>query len=87
MASAYLNALSEFLAGMLLLPSVPNLVFDIAGAILEIASEGVERLDGDYVVVSNDFSADGTGVKGHLLLFIDANSLDNMVSSATFVSR
>jgi chemotaxis protein CheC len=86
MASAYLNALSEFLA-MLLLPSVPNLVFDIAGVILDLAAEGVEKRAGELVVVGNEFSAEGTGIKGHLLLFIDASSLDNMVSSAEFVVR
>src|SRR5579863_6357787 len=49
MASAYLNALSDFLA-MLLLPSVPNLVFDIAGAILDASADGVERKDGQVYV-------------------------------------
>ena len=86
MASAYLNALSDFLA-MLLLPSVPNLVFDIAGAILEAAAEGVERHNGEIIVVANEFSAEGTGIRGHLLLFIDSSSLENMVSSAEFVVR
>jgi chemotaxis protein CheC len=86
MASAYLNALSEFLA-MLLLPSVPNLVFDIAGAILDLACEGVEKRAGEVIAVANEFSAEGTAIKGHLLLFIDASSLENMVSSAEFVVR
>jgi chemotaxis protein CheC len=86
MASAYLNALSDFLA-MLLLPSVPNLVFDIAGAILDASADGVERKDGQVYVVSNQFNAENTGIKGHLLLFIDASSLENMVSSAEMVVR
>lgn len=86
MASAYLNALSEFLA-MLLLPSVPSLVFDIAGAILELSAEGAEKKDGEIIVVDNEFSAEGTAIKGHLMLFVDASSLDNMVSSAEFVVR
>src|SRR5271157_3907958 len=38
LAGAYLNALNEFL-GILLLPSVPNLVFDIASAILTSIGE------------------------------------------------
>jgi chemotaxis protein CheC len=86
MASAYLNALSDFLA-MLLLPSVPNLVFDIAGAILGLSAEGVEKKGGELIVVDNAFNAEGSGISGHLMLFIDASSLDNMVSSAEFVVR
>jgi chemotaxis protein CheC len=42
MASAYLNGLSEF-CGLLLLPSVPSLTFDISQAVLELAGDGVER--------------------------------------------
>lgn len=86
MASAYLNALSDFLA-MLLLPSVPKLVFDIASAVLGQSADGVEKRGGEIICVSNEFTAEGTGIKGHLLLFVDASSLDNMVSSAEFVVR
>jgi chemotaxis protein CheC len=86
MASAYLNALSEFLA-MLLLPSVPNLVFDIAGAILELAAEGVEAHQGEVIVVDNAFTAEGTNIQGNLLLFLDASSLDVIVKSAEMVVR
>jgi chemotaxis protein CheC len=86
MASAYLNALSEFLA-MLLLPSVPNLVFDIAGAILELAADGVEKRSGEVVLVDVSFDADGTGVRGNLLFFADASSLESMASSAEMVLR
>jgi chemotaxis protein CheC len=86
MASAYLNGLSDFLA-MLLLPSVPNLAFDISGAILELAAEGVEKRAGELIAVDNEFEALGTGIKGHLLLFVDSGSVDNMVSSAEFVVR
>jgi chemotaxis protein CheC len=86
MASAYLNALSDFLA-MLLLPSVPNLVFDIASAVLGQSVDGLERKDGDIIAVSNEFRAEGSGISGHLLLFVDASSLENMVSSAEFVVR
>ena len=86
MASAYLNGLSEFLA-MLLLPSVPNLVFDLAGAILDISAGGVEKRAGEVIAVENEFSVDGTGIKGNLLIFIDASSIDPMVSSAEMVAR
>ena len=86
MASAYLNALSEFLA-MLLLPSVPNLLYDMASAILDLSADGVELKSGELVVVCNDFSVEATGIKGFLLLLVDSSSLDNMVSSAELVVR
>ena len=86
MASAYLNALSDFLA-MLLLPSVPNLVFDMASAVLELAAEGIESHEGDVIVVDNAFFAEGTEIKGNLLLFLDSSSLDVMVKSAEMVVR
>ena len=86
MASAYLNALSEFL-GLLLLPSVPHLIFDIAGAVLDHAAEGVEALGGQVVLVDIGFSAEGTQVKGNLLFFLDASSLDVLASSADAFSR
>lgn len=86
MASAYLNALSEFLA-MLLLPSVPNLIFDIASAVLEHSASGVVARAGEIVIVDNEFKAEGTGIRGNLLLFVDAPSLELMTASAEMVSR
>src|SRR5205823_3904293 len=69
MASAYLNALSEFLA-MLLLPSVPNLVYDSSSAVLDAASDGVERRNGEIIVVENEFQAEGSAIQGRLLMFV-----------------
>jgi len=86
MASAYLNGLSDFLA-MLLLPSVPNLVFDISGAVMDLSVEGLETLDGKIVGVSTEVRAEGTGVKGHLFMFVDSSSLEVMAQSAELVSK
>lgn len=83
MASAYLNGLSEF-CGLLLLPSVPNLVFDISQAVFEQAAEGVERTgDGKVLSVEIGFNAEGTGITGKLYLFIDASSEAVLVENAT----
>jgi chemotaxis protein CheC len=73
MASAYLNGLSEF-CGLLLLPSVPNLAFDISQAVLEQAAEGVERLDGKLLVIENGFEAKGTGIQGRIFFLVDGGS-------------
>lgn len=82
MASAYLNGLSEF-CGLLLLPSVPNLVFDISQAVIEQAAEGVELSAGKVLVVENGFNAQGTGISGKLFLLVDAGSEAVLVENAT----
>lgn len=82
MASACLNGLSEF-CGLLLLPSVPSLTFDISSAVLEQAAEGVERAAGRLLVVEIAFKAEGTDISGKLYLFIDAGSEAVLVENAT----
>jgi chemotaxis protein CheC len=82
MASAYLNGLSEF-CGLLLLPSVPALVFDISQAVLEQAAEGVERQGGKILAVEIGFNAADSGISGKLYLFIDAGSEAVLIENAT----
>ncbi len=80
LAGAYLNALNEFL-GILLLPSVPNLVFDIASAILTSIGEGVEGLSNNILCVETQFSAANDEViKGYLLLVPDIPSVKVLLS-------
>ncbi len=76
LSSAYLNALSDFM-GMMLLPSVPGLVVDLAGAVLTSTylNFGYERdfvfcLETEFV-----FSEENRGLRGHFLLMPDLASL------------
>ena len=76
LASAYLNALSDFM-GMMLVPSVPSLVIDLSGAILTSAhlNFGHNR---DYTFcVETSFRVEGEAqpLAGHLLLLPDMASL------------
>jgi chemotaxis protein CheC len=76
LASAYLNALSDFM-GMMLVPSVPSLVIDLSGAILTTAhlNFGHER---DYAFcVETSFRVEGATepLGGHFLLLPDLASL------------
>ena len=76
LASAYLNALSDFM-GMMLVPSVPSLVVDLSGAVLTTAylNFGHER---DFVFcVETSFRVEGTEelLQGHFLLLPDLASL------------
>src|SRR5919106_382501 len=76
LASAYLNALSDFM-GMMLVPSVPSLVIDLSGAVLTSAqlNFGHER---DYAFcVETSFRVEGAPdpLGGHFLLLPDMSSL------------
>jgi len=76
LASAYLNALSDFM-GMMLVPSVPSLAIDLAGAVLTSTymNFGYDR---DFVFcVETQFLFEDPALKlrGHFLLLPDLASL------------
>src|SRR5918998_3252682 len=76
LASAYLNALSDFM-GMMLVPSVPSLVIDLSGAVLTTAQINFAH-DRDYALcVETAFRVDGSqeSLGGHFLLLPDVASL------------
>jgi len=74
LAGAYLGAMGALL-GMSLIPSVPSLAFDMAGAIvdyilIELGQEGDITL-----VVETEFYGKSTTIRGHFFLLPDPNSL------------
>lgn len=76
LASAYLNALSDFM-GMMLVPSVPSLVIDISAAVLTTAYLNFGH-DRDFVFcVETSFRVEGATepLRGHFLLLPDMPSL------------
>jgi chemotaxis protein CheC len=76
LVSAYLTALSDFM-GMMLVPSVPSLVIDQAGAILTTTYLNFGH-DRDYVFcVETAFEVAGASeqLRGHFLLLPDLPSL------------
>ncbi|HJR15447.1 MAG TPA: chemotaxis protein CheC [Gemmatimonadales bacterium] len=76
LASAYLNALSDFM-GMMLVPSVPSLVIDLSGAVLTSAHLNFGH-DRDYAFcVETSFRVEGASetLGGHFLLLPDMASL------------
>jgi chemotaxis protein CheC len=76
LASAYLNALSDFM-GMMLVPSVPSLVIDLSGAVLTSAQLNFGH-DRDYAFcVETSFRIEETSepLGGHFLLLPDMASL------------
>ena len=76
LASAYLNALSDFM-GMMLVPSVPSLVIDLSGAVLTSTHLNFGH-DRDYAFcVETSFRVEGSSepLAGHFLLLPDIASL------------
>jgi chemotaxis protein CheC len=75
LSGAYMNALSDFMA-MLLLPSVPSLVIDLAAAVLTTTYLNFGH-DRDFVFcVETEFHIDSEeGLRGHFLLLPDMASL------------
>ncbi len=79
LGGAYMNALSDFM-GMMLLPSVPSLIVDLAGAVLTTVHLNFGR-DRDLVLcVETDFRFEESDqeLRGHFLLFPDMASLKNI---------
>ena len=76
LASAYLNALSDFM-GMMLVPSVPSLVVDLSGAVLTTAYLNFAHDRNFVFCVDTSFRVEGTTepLRGHFLLLPDMPSL------------
>jgi len=76
LASAYLNALSDFM-GMMLIPSVPSLVVDLIAAVLTTAylNFGHDRDLVFCVETSFRVEASSEPLRGHFLLLPDMPSL------------
>lgn len=73
LTGAYLSALNEFL-GMLLLISVPTLVFDIAGALLASVTLGMEDVS-KVICIETRFIDATEVIGGYFILVPDAVSL------------
>ncbi len=76
LSGAYMNALNEFL-GLMLLPSVPNLVFDTSSAIIAAILESFEDVSSRILSIETQFIETNEKVlKGYLLLMPDRPSVN-----------
>ena len=77
LGGAYMNALADFM-GMMLLPSVPSLVIDMAGAVLTSAvlNFGDERDHMLCVETEFFFKEEDQSLIGHFLMLPDVPALD-----------
>ena len=81
LAGAYLNALS-FFTKFTLLPSIPALAMDMAGAILSVILIQLGQMGDHALVIETQFTTDGDGaVKGHFFLIPDSGSLGTILAA------
>jgi len=80
LAGAYLNALSYF-TKFTLLPSIPALAMDMAGAILSVILTQLGQMGDHALVIETEFSTDNDGVKGHFFLIPDPGSLGTILQA------
>ena len=75
LSGSFLNALSYF-TKMTLLPSLPALAVDMAGAILSVILIQLGQV-GDYaLVIETEFATEAYDVRGHFFLIPDPGSLN-----------
>lgn len=80
LAGAYLNALSYF-TKFTLLPSIPALAMDMAGAILSIILIQLGQMGDHALVIETEFTTENEGVKGHFFLIPDPGSLGTILQA------
>lgn len=80
LAGAYLNALSHF-TKLTLLPSIPSLAMDMAGAILSVILIQLGEMGDHALVIETEFATENDGVKGHFFLIPDPGSLSTILSA------
>lgn len=80
LAGAYLNALSYF-TKLTLLPSIPALAIDMAGAILSVILIQLGQMGDHALVIETEFTTDNDGVKGHFFLIPDPGSLNTILTA------
>lgn len=80
LAGAYLNALSYF-TNLTLLPSIPALAMDMAGAILSVILAQLGQMGDHALVIETEFTTDNDGVKGHFFLIPDPGSLNTILTA------
>lgn len=80
LAGAYLNALFNF-TQISLLPSIPALAMDMAGAILNVVLVQLGQMGDHALVIETEFLAEDDGIKGHFFLVPDPGSMETILSA------
>jgi chemotaxis protein CheC len=72
MVTSFLNALSK-MTNLLMMPSVPGLAIDMAGAVWESILAGAE-VTNEVTVIRTKFSAEGEEIEGHIIFLPDEDA-------------
>ena len=80
LSGAYLNALFT-MTRLSLLPSIPALAMDMAGAILSVVLIQLGQMGDHALVIETEFLAEDDGIKGHFFLVPDPGSLDIILTA------
>lgn len=79
-AGAYLSSLST-LTNLVILPSVPYLAIDMAGAILSVPAIEFGKVGDKALVIDTEFGDDNLYVDGYFILIPSLNSYEKILSS------
>lgn len=82
LANAYLGALSSFV-GMSLIPAVPELIVDMAGAMVDYILIELSCKSEFALLIESEFSEVKTSVTGHFFLIPDPESLEIIFKTIT----
>ncbi|MBQ5759264.1 MAG: chemotaxis protein CheC [Schwartzia sp.] len=80
LSGAYLNALFNF-TQLALLPSIPALAMDMAGAILNVVLVQLGQMGDHALVIETKFISEDDGINGHFFLVPDPGSLETILTA------
>ena len=80
LSGAYFNAFFNF-THISMLPSIPALAMDMAGAILNIILVQLGQMGDQAMVIETQFLAEDDGINGHFFLVPDPGSLGTLITA------
>ena len=80
LAGAYLNAFFTF-TQISMLPSIPALAMDMAGAILNVVLVQLGQMGDTAMVIETEFLSEDDGINGHFFLVPDPGSLETIITA------
>ena len=85
LAGSYLSALSQ-LTNLLIMPSVPDMAIDMAGAILSVPAIQFGKGGDAVIYIETEFSEGSTKVVGDFFLIPDVESFDILLKALGVIS-
>ena len=80
LAGAYLNAFFTF-TNISMLPSIPALAMDMAGAILNVVLVQLGQMGDTAMVIETEFLSEDDGINGQFFLVPDPGSLNTIIDA------